>query len=165
MNPSIYENKSVNSDELEDSDSDEDILDLKKADPVWGDKNKVRLIHNLRSRLKKCIKRKRQPKRLLQYLGCSYKQYIAWMQFQLYDNMTLANYGQFWHIDHCKPCKLYNFSQYDQTKACFNWINLRPYTKKKNLQKSSKYTIFDTLMQELKAYHFLLILNRIKQNK
>ena len=122
---------------------------------VWDDPDKKRLINNLRSRLKKCIRRKRKPKKLLLYLGCSYKQSIEWIYFQLYDNMTFENYGKYWHIDHCKPCKLYNFSCYDDIGKCFNWINLRPYQCTKNLKKSSKYSIFDTLMQELKAFHFL----------
>jgi hypothetical protein len=122
---------------------------------VWEDKDKKRLISNLRSRLKKCIRRKRKPKKLLLYLGCNYKQYVAWMEYQLYDGMTLENYGGFWHIDHCRPCKLYNFSNIEDIGKCFNWINLRPYLSLKNLQKSAKYAPFDTLMQELKAYHFL----------
>jgi hypothetical protein len=69
--------------------------------------------------------------------------------------MTFENYGKDWHIDHVKPCSSFDLSNLKEVNECFNWKNLRPYKKEKNLQKSSKINIMDLVLQEIKVQYFL----------
>lgn len=65
--------------------------------------------------------------------------------------MTMENYGRMWHIDHVMPCSSFDL---DNMKECFNWKNMRPFKKEKNLKKSSKIDKYQIVLQELKAIIF-----------
>jgi hypothetical protein len=52
--------------------------------------------------------------------------------------MTWDNYGS-WHIDHIKPCSLFDLSKVSEQLECFHYLNLQPLWAKDNLQKSNKY--------------------------
>jgi len=106
-----------------------------------------------------------KKKRTLEYLGCSIKWFQEWIEFQLYDGMTLENYGEFWHIDHVKPCISFDLSKEEQIVECFNWKNLRPLTATKNLEKNCKLLEYDILLQELKATVFLKGKNGTKKRR
>lgn len=51
--------------------------------------------------------------------------------------MGWANYGE-WHIDHIKPCCLFDLSVKEQQSECFHYTNLRPLWSKLNLKKGSR---------------------------
>ena len=50
--------------------------------------------------------------------------------------MSWHNYGSQWHVDHIKPCTLYDMTQEAQRLECFNYKNLQPLWKIENLTKN-----------------------------
>ena len=97
----------------------------------------------------------RKNNRTWKYLNCSSRFFQKWIEFQFYDGMTLKNYGKYWHIDHVKPCSLFDLRIIEQVKECFNWKNLRPYRADKNIKKNKTYKPKDILLQELLATIFI----------
>lgn len=96
-----------------------------------------------------------KTERTWKYIGCSPKLLQEWIEFQLYDGMTMDNYGKVWHIDHVKPCSSYNLTEQLDIEECFNWKNLRPLLAEKNYKKKDKIDVFELLMQELKVKCFM----------
>ena len=93
--------------------------------------------------------------RTWKYLDCTAPEFQKWIEYQLYDGMTMENYGKFWHIDHVVPCSKFDLSDEEQVKNCFSWKNLRPFRSEKNNQKSNKIIVHHIVMQELKVKCFL----------
>lgn len=98
-----------------------------------------------------------KEKRVLEYLGCTADFFQKWMTFQLYDGMTLENYGEVWHVDHTKPIASFDLTREEEQRACFSWRNCRPFLAHKNIQKGDSYHPFESVLQELKAKHFLTL--------
>lgn len=122
-----------------------------KTDPAFKIERKMRnrLYHALKSA--DVVKRQRTMK----YIQCTPSFLVDWLKYQLYDGMTFKNYGKAWHVDHCKPCALFDFSNEQEIFECFHWSNLRPYLASKNLHKHKSYTPFDSVLQEIKIRKFL----------
>lgn len=118
-----------------------------------------KLERRLRCRIYQAFKAQSNEKtnRTWKYIDCNPNYFKKWIEFQLYDNMTLENYGKFWHIDHVKPCASFDLSNPEEVNKCFNWKNLRPYKSEKNLQKNSKINIMELVLQEVKVHYFLKI--------
>lgn len=102
-----------------------------KVDPVF------KMERRLRARIYQVFKAQTCEKnnRTWKYINCSAKQFQKWIEFQLYDGMTMENYGKIWHIDHVKPCSKFDLTKEDEVKECFSWKNLRPYLSEKNIKK------------------------------
>jgi len=101
----------------------------------------------------------KKKNRTWKYINCTNIFFKKWIEFQLYDGMTLENYGYFWHIDHVKPCASFDLSREKDIEECFNWTNMRPLRIDKNKKKNDKIIPFDILMQELKVKVFLKGIN------
>lgn len=116
-----------------------------------------KLERNIRTRLYQAFTSQYLNKRqsTMKYVNCRPIFFKNWIEFQLYDGMTMENYGEIWHIDHCKPCCKFDFSIDDDVYKCFHWSNMRPYLSQKNLSKHSSYNPFDSVMQDIKAHVFL----------
>ena len=93
--------------------------------------------------------------RTIDYLGCTASFFREWMAFQLYDGMTLENYGKVWHVDHTRPVAHFRLEVEQECRACFSWVNCRPLLASKNLRKKCSYRPFDAVLQDLKARFFL----------
>jgi len=114
----------------------------------------------LRSRMSKLIHGK-QSHTLLLYLGCDFDFFESWIQSQFTPEMTLDNFGIYWHIDHVLPVKMFNHEDEDAIKFCWNWTNLRPLEASENISKSAKID-FDLYNQQVcLAYNFIDLYNRI----
>lgn len=111
----------------------------------------------LRTRIYQALKAQAHTKnnRTWKYLDCTASEFQQWIEYQLYDGMTMENYGKFWHIDHVKPCSKFDLSKETEIKECFCWKNLRPYRSEKNIQKSNKQNLHDIVLQELKVKCYL----------
>jgi hypothetical protein len=72
-------------------------------------------------------------------VGCSDDHLMKWFEFQFDEHMAWDNHGEYWHIDHIKPCALFDFTDVEQQKECFHWTNLQPLYKTDNLSKHDTY--------------------------
>ena len=55
--------------------------------------------------------------------------------------MTWENHGQYgWHVDHIKPCALFDLTKIEEQKKCFHYTNLQPLWWRDNIKKSHHYT-------------------------
>ena len=122
-----------------------------KINPTF--KLEVRLRTRIYSALKAQGNEKTQ--RTQKYLGCTSTFFQEWIKFQLYDGMTLENYGTLWHVDHVKPCASFDLSNEAQVFECFSWKNLRPLLKHKNSKKGASIDKRELVLQELKVKCFV----------
>lgn len=99
-----------------------------------------KILGNIRGRMKNVLKGCKKYYRSEDVLGCSmefFKQYIA-KQFK--PGMSWDNWGyNTWHIDHIKPCSLFDFTKESEQKACFHYTNMQPLFAKENIKKRDKY--------------------------
>lgn len=91
-------------------------------------------LHALTKRRISLVIHKNQPTD--SYIGCSSEQLKEWFEFCFSDVMSYENHGDVWHIDHVIPIKKFDLSDKNQQLICFNWKNLMPYPKIKNLTKN-----------------------------
>ena len=54
------------------------------------------------------------------------------------EGMTVENYG-LWHIDHIKPCALFDLTDPKQQEECFHYTNLQPLWAIDNIRKGKTY--------------------------
>lgn len=59
-------------------------------------------------------------------IGCQPEQFREWLTSWFTPEMTLDNYGSYWHIDHEIPCSAWDLTNNEHVKACFHWTNLKP---------------------------------------
>lgn len=71
-------------------------------------------------------------------LGCTIKELKLHLESQFQEGMTWENYGK-WHIDHIKPCAVFDLSRTEDQKECFHFSNLQPLWAMDNLRKNAKY--------------------------
>ena len=99
-----------------------------------------RIVKLLRNRLWKSLKSQsaKKSKRTLELVGCSRDELWEHLENQFKDGMTRQNQGE-WHIDHIKPCSLFDLTDPEQQKECFNYKNLQPLWAEENLRKGAKW--------------------------
>lgn len=71
------------------------------------------------------------------YFGSKIDFIKKWLEFNFEDDMSWDNYGKHWQIDHTIPIDLWNVQDDNDAKLCFNWKNLMPLHKDRNLRKAS----------------------------
>ncbi len=99
-----------------------------------------RIVTLLRNRLGISLKSQsaKKSKRTLELVGCSRDELWEHLENQFKDGMTRQNQGE-WHIDHIKPCSLFDLTDPEQQKECFNYKNLQPLWAEENLRKGAKW--------------------------
>jgi|BioPla2DNA2_1021312.scaffolds.fasta_scaffold46761_2 hypothetical protein len=103
----------------------------KRKDP------KYRAVYNLRRRLNFVLKGERKAGRFFEILGCDADELRTHIESQFTEGMSWDNYGE-WHIDHIKPCAMFDLTKPDQQKKCFHYANLQPLWATDNLKKGCK---------------------------
>jgi len=98
-----------------------------------------RLKKIMRARFKEVVNSGYKKESVLKMVGCSDDHLLKWLAYQFDDKMNWDNQGDYWHIDHIKPCALFNFTNVDEQHACFHWTNLQPMFKTDNIIKSDNY--------------------------
>lgn len=98
------------------------------------------IAQRLRCRLRNTLKGKIKSKPTLDLLGCSLDEFKKYFSSKFAEDMTWDDFinGDI-HIDHIKPCALFDLSLEEDQKACFHYSNLQPLWAKDNLKKHSKY--------------------------
>jgi hypothetical protein len=78
----------------------------------------------------------------LNLLGCTLKQFKTHLESQFQEGMNWNNHGVYkfgdsmkWHVDHIKPCALFDFTKAEDQKACFHYTNLQPLWAIDNIKK------------------------------
>ena len=96
------------------------------------------LIHTLRCRLNKVIKRNQKAGSAINDLGCSVEFLKQHLEQQFKDGMTWENRGKVWHIDHIEPLCSFDLTIREQLLIACHYTNLRPLFKEDNLEKITK---------------------------
>ena len=91
-----------------------------------------RISECLRAHLHRALKSTSGHSRVL---GCSPEQLHCWLEYQFEPEMTWANYGTRWHIDHILPISKFDFTRASDVKICFSWTNLQPLWAGENREK------------------------------
>lgn len=96
--------------------------------------------HRLATRMSCVIRRfkaGRKCARTLELLGCSGKEFCAYLEKQFVSGMSWKNYGK-WHVDHIIPCAKFDLSKSEQQAICFHYTNLQPLWAVDNIKKKDK---------------------------
>lgn len=104
-----------------------------KNDPAF------RMRHYLGCRLRLALKENFKSGGTVALLGCSVDELRKHLESKFRIGMTWENYGPVWHVDHIKPCELFDLSSPSQQKICFHYSNLQPLFAIENWVKGSKY--------------------------
>lgn len=99
-----------------------------------------RILGNIRTRILIAIKTNGKGAKTIELLGCTIEQFKQHIEQQFKEGMSWDNYGRKgWHMDHIKPCSLFDLSIFEQQKQCFHYTNIQPLWWDENLIKSAKY--------------------------
>lgn len=109
-----------------------DDMARRLSDPI------KKLIHHQRTRVWQALKGKGKSNRTLELIGCTATEFKAHLESKFQDGMTWDNYGE-WHVDHIKPCSLFQLELDSEQRACFNYLNTQPLWATENLSKGAKY--------------------------
>ena len=104
----------------------------RKIDPNF------KLIKNMRTRIWFALKRKYKSKSTIKLLGCSVEECWQHLESKFQPGMTRENHG-LWHVDHIRPCALFDLKCPVQQLACFHYTNLQPLWAIDNIKKGAKY--------------------------
>ena len=95
---------------------------------------------NLRRRISSALFEHRKSKPTMKLLGCSIDFLKHYLESQFTEGMSWEKYGLHgWHIDHIKPCALFDLSKPEEQQKCFCYTNLQPLWAIDNLRKGKKY--------------------------
>lgn len=96
----------------------------------------------LSSRISNALKGRCKSKTTINLIGCSIDFLKGYIENKFRLNMSWNNYGQ-WHIDHIKPCALFDLADPEQQKLCFHYTNLQPLWATTSIAR--KYNDFNTI--------------------
>ena len=74
----------------------------------------------------------------LELLGCTTDELRSHLESQFSPEMTWANYGKFWVVDHVIPIASFNLNDQTQQELAFRYKNLQPLFWRDNLLKGAK---------------------------
>jgi len=105
-----------------------------------------RIAKNLRQRVSRVVKKVYKSAPTLSLLGCSLEELTKHFESLFTEGMSWDNYGNpngdhsnSWHIDHIKPCSLFDLTQEEEQRKCFHYSNLQPLWGIDNMKKSNKF--------------------------
>lgn len=79
--------------------------------------------------------------RTFDLIGCTVSALRIHIESQFTEQMTWANYGSVWHVDHRLPLSLFNLTDAKQQRIAFHFENLRPLLAAENIKKSDRVTV------------------------
>jgi hypothetical protein len=97
---------------------------------------------NLRNRIRRMLHNalNNSPRNIKKtaLVGCNRLELKAHIEKQFKPGMSWDNYGE-WHVDHIKPCVLFDITKKEDLVAMNHYTNLQPLWAKDNLSKGAKY--------------------------
>jgi hypothetical protein len=97
----------------------------------------LRVLDAIRARMWAALKG-RTDGRLFGRLGYSIEQLTAHLEARFLPGMSWDNYGR-WHVDHRRPCALFDQTDEAQFAECWSLDNLRPLWAGDNIKKAASY--------------------------
>lgn len=100
-----------------------------------------RLRVSLRQRIWRLLRGvgKRKGSKTEQLIGMKYADFVKYIESLWLPGMTWGNYSwSGWHVDHKRPCALFDFSDPEQVAACCHYTNLQPMWAEDNWAKGKK---------------------------
>lgn len=90
----------------------------------------------LRSRINAAVKSQKTNKsnKTTDLVGCDIKTFRLHIESLFKQGMSWNNMGS-WHLDHIKPCCMYNLRNIEEQKICFHYTNIQPLWAIDNLKK------------------------------
>ena len=101
-----------------------------------------RIKGNLRNRIRDAIKGRRKSATTIKLLGCSWDDYVKYIESLFTYGMTWNNYGRGngkWNIDHIIPLASFDFNVQGEQEKAFHFTNTQPLWEIDNFKKGSKY--------------------------
>ena len=99
-----------------------------------------RILGNTRKRILTALKSNSKSSKTIDLLGCDIAFLKQYLESKFKDGMCWENYGlKGWHIDHIKPCYLFDFKNIEEQKQCFHYTNLQPLSAIDNLIKGKRW--------------------------
>jgi len=92
----------------------------------------------LRTRVQMALKRGTKSAKFWDLTGCTIGELLEHIERQFTDGMGWANRSE-WHVDHIKPCAMFDLTDPAQQRQCFHFTNLQPLWARDNFAKGSKY--------------------------
>jgi len=111
-----------------------------------------RINQALRSSLHRTLNKKTEN--TYDYIGCSSDFLENWLNFLFDKKMNWDNYGEYWEIDHVKPCASFDLTNKEEQKICYHWTNLRPLVCQENRSKQDKIIELEITKQKLNVLFF-----------
>lgn len=115
-----------------------------------------KLLVNHRIRIWQIIKLPKN-KRSTELLDCDRQTFMDWITFNFKENMTIENYGKYWHIDHVIPCASFNFQEDVDVAKCFHWSNMVPLEGYINIAKKDKIDMNAIAYYRQRAEEFIAL--------
>lgn len=109
-----------------------------KEDLVFRLKELVRA--RIQSGLRQHVKGIKKSMRSIMYLGCSYEEYVVYLEKKFSKGINWSNMGgkKGWQIDHVKPLARFDLSKKSNQLKAFNYKNTQPMWIKDNLSKGGR---------------------------
>ena len=106
----------------------------RRIDPAY------RLKHLLVTQVRNLLYKEGKSKsiRTLELLGCSYEEFKQHIESQFTEGMSWDRRGEI-HLDHIKPCVLFDLTQESEQRKCFHYTNYQPLWANENVNKGSLY--------------------------
>ena len=92
----------------------------------------------LRRRFNHAIQKTNKAGRIMELVGCTRDQLVAYMEAQFLPSMSWENRSE-WHVDHIKPCASFDLTDPGQQRQCFHYTNLQPLWAVDNIRKGAKW--------------------------
>lgn len=80
----------------------------------------------------------KKDRKLFDALGYSMDDLVRHLEGKFSAGMTWENYGR-WHVDHIKPCALFDLTDSNQFDQCWALSNLQPLWASENVRKGARY--------------------------
>jgi hypothetical protein len=83
--------------------------------------------------------KERKNESTVEYLGCSIKEYIIYLENMFLQEMNWENYGIVWEIDHKTPLSTFDLTQEGNMYEAFNYQNTQPLFKTTEIAENFGY--------------------------
>jgi len=101
--------------------------------------------------MRRYVLEKKSSERYAPYFGLDIENFRKWFELQFQNELTWENFGSSWQFDHIVPVTYFDFSNEDDLKLCWNFINIRAEKLLLNKNRSNRIDILavKTYFQDL----------------